>query len=62
MEYYCTAREPHQLVALECMKTQLVSDHIQLQAGGSPATIRLTSYTNHKDSGQVRVKSELYIA
>ena len=54
MEYYCHAREPHELVAVECMKTQLASGRIHIQAGGSPATIRMTSYLSHKETGKVR--------
>ena len=52
MEYYCHASEPHELVALECMKTQLASRQIHLHAGGSPAVVRMTSYIRHKESGQ----------
>ena len=52
MEYYCHAREPHELVALECMKTQLAGRQIHLHAGGSPAVVRMTSYLTHKEPGQ----------
>ena len=53
IEYYCSAREPHEMVAVECMKTLLASGgHIHLCAGNSPAVIRMTSYLCHKESGQ----------
>ena len=52
LEFCCQGREPHQLVAMECVRTQLAGDVVHLQAGGFPATLRMTSYSNHKESGQ----------
>ena len=61
LEYYCKVKEPHELVAVECMKTQLASGLIHLQAGGSPATMRMRSYGSHKDSGQVSSSIDVVI-
>lgn len=53
LEYYYAAKQPTELIAVECIKTQLSSSLIHLQPGGSPATLRMSSYASHKESGQV---------
>lgn len=53
LEYYYSAKHPTELIAVECIKTQLASSLIHLQPGGSPATLRMENYTSHKESGQV---------
>ena len=55
LEYFYSTKQPAEMLAVECIKTQLASSLIHLQTGGCPATLRMTSYSSHKASGQVCV-------
>ena len=61
LEYFYLPKHPTEMIAVECIKTQLASSLIHLQTGGSPATLRLDSYAAHKESGQVWYSPALYI-
>jgi hypothetical protein len=61
LEYCYAARQPTEMIAVECIKTQLASGLIHLQPGGFPAMIRMTSYSMHKESGKVWLSPPFYI-
>ena len=61
LEYCYAAGQPTEMIAVECIKTQLASGLIHLQPGGSPAMIRMMSYSMHKESGRVSVYSKLHV-
>ena len=53
LEYLSAPCSSAELLASQCVKTQLTSCPIVLRTAGSPATFRMTSYSSHRESGQV---------
>jgi len=53
LDYFPSARDPVDTLALECIKTQLRSNSIHLTGSSSPATFRMTSFSEYKESGKV---------
>ena len=53
LDYFPSVRDPVDTLALECIKTQLRSNSIHLTGSSSPATFRMTSFSEYKESGKV---------
>jgi len=53
LDYFPSSRDPVEILALECIKTQLQSNSIHLTGSSSPATFRMTSFSEYKESGKV---------
>ena len=53
LDYFTSVRDPVDTLALECIKTQLRSNSIHLTGSSSPATFRMTSFSEYKESGKV---------
>ena len=62
--YFHLIQDPAQVLALECIKTQLASvcsGGVQLTTSGKPATFRITSFSMHKESGLVWYSPPFYV-
>ena len=64
LEYFHQIQDMAQVLALECIKTQLASvcsGGVYLTTSGKPATFRITSFSMHKESGLVWHSPPFYI-
>ena len=64
LEYFHQIQDMAQVLALECIKTQLASvcsGGVHLTTSGKPATFRITSFSMHKESGVVWYSPPFYI-
>ena len=62
--YFHLIQDPAQVLALECIKTQLAcvcSGGVHLITSGKPATFRMTSFSMHKNTGLVWYSPPFYV-
>jgi len=61
LDYFPSSRDPVDTLALECIKTQLRSNSMHLTGSSSPATFRMTSFSEYKESGKVWYTPPFYL-
>ena len=62
LDYFPSSQDPFDTLALECIKTQLRSNSIHLAGSSSPATFRMTSFSEYKESGKVWYTPPFYLS
>ena len=61
LDYFPSVRDPIETLALECIKTQLRSNSIHLTGCSNPATFRMTSFSEYKETGKVWYTPPFYL-